>query len=283
MRFWVPLGGLGILFALLYVPVARDLYNVWDYDQNYSHGFLIPFFAFYLVWLGRDALAVLRPKPWNAGLVVIAAAVFMRLIGALVETVGAGTGGVFANGVSFILALAGFSLTFLGKEYFKKLVFPLAYLGFMVPLPGGLFAMITLPLQNYATAVTTAVLKIWGIPVLREGNLITLPGLTLGVVEACSGIRSLFTLLALSAIFALVFMVRHRPWQRILLFVSAIPVAIITNAFRVTATGVMSHYWGEEAAQGFYHDFSGWVIFIVAFAILATEVFFFNKLVDEVD
>ena len=281
MRFWLPLAGLAVALGLVYTPVVRDLYHIWDTDENYSHGFLIPFFTLYLIWLGKEDLARLRPEPWGVGMGLLVAAALMRLLGALVDTVGAGTGGAFANGLSLIMALAGICLAFFGRPYFKRLFFPLAYLCFMVPLPGGVFAMVTLPLQNYATAVTTAVLKIWGIPVLREGNLITLPGITLGVVEACSGIRSLFTLLALSAIFALVFMAKHRPWQRVVLFVSAVPVAIITNAFRVTATGVMSHYWGQEVAQGFYHDFSGWVIFIAAFIILATEVFFFNKLADE--
>lgn len=111
--------------------------------------------------------------------------------------------------------------------------------------------------------------------------MIHLPSMTLGVVEACSGIRSLFTLLALSAAIALTIVTRMHWALRVGLVLSAVPIAIVTNAFRVTATGFLSHYWGSEMAQGFYHDFSGWLIFLVAFGVLGLEAFLIGRLTEE--
>jgi exosortase len=114
--------------------------------------------------------------------------------------------------------------------------------------------------------------------VLREGNVIVLPNMRLGVVEACSGIRSLFSLLALAAAVALVLMPSTPRWAKLLLVASAVPIAILTNSFRVTGTGILAHWWGPEVAQGFYHDFSGWIVFMVAFVLLAGENLLLHKL-----
>ena len=278
-----PLFGVMGLMGWLYVPVLRDLWEIWETNENYSHGFLIPVIAGYMIWTDKEALAGMSVKPSLWGAVLIAASLFLLLVGDALESVVAGSGGLFVKGVSFPLMLAGMALLFLGPHVLKKLAFPLAYLLFMVPLPGGIFKMLTLPLQDYATGVTTSVLKLAGIDTFREGNIIVLPAMTLGVVEACSGIRSLFSLLALACAMAFIFIPKNQWVLRVLMVLSAVPIAIMTNAFRVTATGFMSHFWGSDMAQGFYHDFSGWVVFLMAMAILVIEVVLLSKLFGEME
>jgi exosortase len=149
----------------------------------------------------------------------------------------------------------------------------------MLPLPESIFITITLPLQSYATMVTTSALQLVSIPILREGHLIYLPSVTLGVTEACSGIRSLFTLLAGAV--ALSYFTLTLWWQRVLLVASVIPIAVLTNAFRVSGTGLLAHFWGAEVAQGFFHSFSGLALLIVASCILCAEIPFLASLPGE--
>ena len=277
------LGLLGLVFIAVFLPVLWALALIWWNNPDYSHGLLIPLISGYLVWSQKDELkrAPVRPNGWGGPLVVASIILLMLGKGATLLGGGYGTGGLFFMWLAFIGAVGGLVLLLLGLEFSKLLALPLLYLVFMVPLPGRVFEMVTLPLQTYATGVTTAALQLFGIPALREGNLITLPTMTLGVVEACSGIRSLFTLLALAAAIALSLMTKMPVWQRVLLFLSAVPVAIVTNAFRVTATGLMAHTWGREAAQGFYHDFSGWVIFVSATFLLTAEIFLLTQIAKE--
>ena len=277
MNLPVLLIGAGLL-GLLYVPVLADLWRVWWSNPTYSHGILIPFVAGYLVWSKRESLALTVAEPITWGGLILTIGLLLRICGEFVETVGAGAGGLFVKGLSLILVLEGLVLFLLGKRDFWRLGLPIAYLFFMVPLPAGILAMLTLPLQNYATAVTTSVLQLLDIPALREGNLITLPSMTLGVVEACSGIRSLFTMLALAVAMVLLFTPDQRWWQQLLLVGSAVPIAVATNAFRVTSTGLLAHFVGGEMAQGFYHDFSGWLVFVVAFLLLCGETLLLSRL-----
>lgn len=268
-----PLSGLLVLFGLLYLPVLRDLGYVWWTDPNYSHGILIPFIAGYLIWRRRKTLAEAAVKSSLWGEAILVAGLCLRLLGDLVDTVGAGTGGLFVKGISLMVVLAGLVLSLLGTDFFKRLVLPLGYLLFMLPLPAGAFALMTLSLQTWATAMTASALNLIGIPALREGNLIALPSMTLGVVEACSGIRSLFSLLALAGAIALLFFPPQQWWRQLLLVSSAVPIAVAANALRITATGVLAHFGGSEVASGFYHDLSGWVAFLAAFLLLCSEGF----------
>jgi exosortase len=193
--------------------------------------------------------------------------------------IGGERGALFLNGFSLIIVCSGMLLVLIGKEVVSKMVFPLVYFLFMLPLPDGIFAMVTTPLQSYTASITTTSLQLFNIPALREGNLIHLPSLTLGVTEACSGIRSLLTLLAGAAVLGHM-TVRHW-WQHLILIGSVIPIAIVTNAFRVTGTGLLAHYFGEHAAQGFFHGFSGWAILIMASFLICTEVFLLIRLPDD--
>ena len=277
-RPWVvPLGLLGVSFAALFGLVFGDLFKIWWDDPNYSHGLLIPLVSGFLIWRQREELARIAVEPRAVGIAVLLLAIAMLVVGMAVDVLGGGKGGLFVRGLATIMGLAGAVVLLTGWKHLKLLGLPLLYLLFMLPLPGRAFFAITLPLQSYATTVTTTVLRLWTIPVLREGNVITLPTMTLGVVEACSGIRSLFSLLALAVAMTLVFIPANQVGRRILFAASAVPIAILTNAFRVTATGLAAHYWGAEAATGFYHDFSGWIIFLTAFGLLSLELSMLNR------
>ena len=259
-------------FALLFGSVLGDLFHLWWQDPNYSHGLLIPLVSGFFVWRKRQELMQAAVTPHWAGAVVVLAGIVLLAFGMGVDVVGAGPAGLFVRGFAVVATLAGVLLFLLGWAHVRLLVLPLTYLLFMLPLPGKLFTAITVPLQAYATTMTTLVLRLWHIPVFREGNVITLPSMTLGVVEACSGIRSLFSLLALAVAMALVFIPGDRAWRRFLFAASAVPIAILTNAFRVIVTGLAAHAWGPQVATGFYHDFSGWIVFLAAFALLSIEL-----------
>jgi exosortase len=273
----LPVSGLSVLLGLLYLPAFRELVQVWWDDPNYGHGFFIPFLAGCMAWSRREKLGTLTVQPSAWGWLPLLAGLLLFIVGVAVEMVGGGRGGLFTMGWSFILTLTGLVLLLLGRDFCKQMAIPLAYLAFMIPLPFSVFSVVTVPLQAYATSATTSALHLFGIPALREGTLIHLPAMTLGVVEACSGIRSLLTLLA-AAVALGFFTHKLLRWQRLLLVGSAVPVAIVTNTFRITGTGVLAYFFGEGVAQGFFHGFSGWGIFFVAAVLLCAEVFALTKL-----
>jgi exosortase len=261
-EYWVY-GLTGLVLAAqvvwLYWPVLRALGAQWYVDSDYSHGFLVPFLSAYLVWERREKLLALPTVPSLWGIGALGFGLIMFLIG----SVGAE---LYAQRTSLIVVLAGLVLMVLGREFLRVLMFPIVFLLFMVPLPAIVVNAVSFPLQLFAAKTAVFCLFNLGIPVLREGNLIVLVGTTLEVAEACSGIRSLQALLALGTVFA--YFSQRVMWKRWALVLLSIPIAIAANAFRVSGTGVLAHYFGNEAAEGFYHTFSGWLIFVVAFALL---------------
>jgi exosortase len=282
LHILLPVGGLIVLLGLLYLPTFRELAQVWLDDPNYGHGFFSPFLAGCMVWSRRDKLDTLTVQPSAWGWLPLLSGLLLFIVGVAVEMVGGGRGGLFTMGWSFILTLMGLVLLLLGRGFCKQMAIPLAYLAFMMPLPTGVFTAVTMPLQVYATSATTSALQLFGIPALREGTLIHLPAMTLGVVEACSGIRSLLTLLA-AAVALGFFTHKLLRWQRLLLIGSAVPVAIVTNTFRITGTGVLAYFFGEGVAQGFFHGFSGWGIFFMAAVLLCAEVFALTRLTGDAE
>jgi exosortase len=173
---------------------------------------------------------------------------------------------LFLSRVAMIGTLVGGILFVLGWNHLKVLLFPLAILLLMIPIPTIIFNQIVFPLQLLASRVGETTLSAAGIPVLREGNVIVLSNTTLEVAEACSGIRSLVSLLTLGIVYG--YFIDTRTGVRAAIALSAIPVAIIANGFRVAGTGLAAHYYGPGAAQGFFHTFSGWLVFVVAFVLL---------------
>jgi len=258
---WAPIAFSVAAFAFLYRSVIAKLVYDWTYDGNFSHGFLIVPIAAYLVWERRKKLAATPIEPSVVGLVL--------LVGSL-ATLAAGILGaeLFLSRVSMIGVIGSVVLFTTGWRFLRVLMFPLAFLLLMIPIPAIIFNEIAFPLQLLASRCAEWTLSTAHIPVLREGNIIVLANTTLEVAEACSGIRSLISLVTLAIIYG--YFTDDRIWARIVLTLAAIPVAVAANAARVAGTGVAAHYYGPEAAEGFFHTFSGWMLFVVAFVMLFT-------------
>jgi exosortase len=259
-RSWVWLvAGLGVLVAFLYSGILGLLVENWWTDPNFSHGFFVPAFSILVVWQRRKALASIPLEPSWSGLGIIVLALLVYLLG----VIGAE---LFLSRSSFILLLAGLLIYFLGWGYFRALIFPWAFLFLMVPLPTLVLNEVTFPLQFLASGLASSLLALVGVPVLREGNVIQLPTMSLEVAAACSGIRSLVSLLTLAVIYG--YLVESSTFIRVSLALGAIPIAIAANSLRVMGTGLLGLYWGPDKAEGFFHAFSGWVIFILALGML---------------
>ncbi|HYG80683.1 MAG TPA: exosortase [Pyrinomonadaceae bacterium] len=281
---WKPVAVTAAL-AFVYYSVLAKLGHDWWVDENYSHGLLIPVVIAYILWLERERLARAAQKPagfWGGLLVVLA------ILGLWVGTAGAE---LYVQRMSLVLMLAGVAVYFWGWRLLRLLAVPVALLVLAIPIPAIIFNKIAFPLQIFASKCAVWAMRLFDIPVLRQGNVIELmpkgarETKRLEVVEACSGIRSLMTLLTLAVVFAYFTRPRSKGdggggggwlpnlksygfWRAAVLVGSAVPIAILTNALRVSGTGVLSHYYGTEVADGFFHSFSGWVVYIVAFLLL---------------
>jgi len=255
---WVTWAWFGALLLLSYASVLWRLVRQWDSDPDMGHGFFVPLVVGFIVWQKREELRALPPAPNWWGLAVV-------LYGGLqlwIATLGAE---LFLARTAFVVSVVGIVLLLGGTAWVRALAFPLFLLLFMVPIPTVVYNSITFPLQLLASRVSTQALDLMQIPVLREGNVLELAEQKLSVVEACSGIRSLLSLTFLSLVYGYFF--ESKMWMRVLLFIATIPIAIVANASRVTLTGVLTEY-KPELAEGFFHTASGWVIFMVALAIL---------------
>jgi exosortase len=246
-------------FVILYYQVIASLVSNWWDNDNYSHGFLIVPIALYFAWERRAALKKAEKAPSLLGLAVVAISLAMLIAGTLGSE-------LFLPRVSMLGILAGAILFLFGWNHLKILILPIAFLLLMIPIPAIIFNQIVFPLQLLASRFGESAILICQIPVLREGNVIHLANTSLEVAEACSGIRSLITLLTMGIMYG--YLLESRLWARILLTAATIPIAIIANGIRVAGTGVAAHFYGAEAAEGFAHTFSGWIIFVVALIML---------------
>ena len=249
------LGGL----LLVYWSVINGLVEAWSTDDNYSHGFFIVPLAAYFAWERRRAFAAAPVRPALLGVIVVAGSMAMLVAGLLGAE-------LFLSRVSLIGAFAGSILFLFGWQRLRIMLFPLAFLLLMVPLPALIFNKIAFPLQLLASNVGESSINALDIPILREGNVLILANATLEVAEACSGIRSLVSLFTLGIVFG--YFVDRRPWVRAAIALSAVPVAILANGLRVASAGVAAHYFGPAGVEGLFHDFSGWVVFIIAFLMM---------------
>jgi exosortase len=244
-----------VALGWLYADVIPALVRQWTADPDYSHGFFVVPLAAFFIWERRDALARTPVRPHLAGLVVLAASLIVFIAGRYGSE-------LFLTRVSMIGVLAGLILFLAGRAYLRILVFPLAFLLFMIPLPAIVFNQIAFPLQLLASRLGEMTISASGVPVLREGNVLLLPGRTLEVAEACSGIRSLLSLLMLAIVLG--YFSERRIGPRVAIAIAAIPIAVIANAIRVAGTGLASYWISPAAAEGFFHSFSGWLMFVVA-------------------
>jgi exosortase len=291
-HLWKPVA-IAAALVFVYASVLTKLGQDWWEDENYSHGLLIPFIIGYILWGERDRLRRVpeRPLLWLGG-----AGVLFALVSLWAGVAGAE---LFTQRMSLVLMLASVIVYFWGLRLLRFVAVPFALLVLAIPIPTILFNKIAFPLQLFASRCAVWAMRLFDIPVLRQGNVIELMPLNattpkrLEVVEACSGIRSLMTLVTLAVVFAyfthpksdagaadaggggrslggraLRTLKSYGFWRALLLLLSAVPIAILTNALRVSGTGVLAHYYGTQVADGFFHSFSGWVVYIAAFVLL---------------
>lgn len=260
IREWIPWPTvLFLLTFLLYAPVLKQLVLQWWSDPDYAHGFFVPLFSGYVFWQQRARWINSEVAPSNFGFLVMLFGVVLLLGGSLGAE-------LFTSRFSLLVLLAGMLLFLGGWERLRSVSFPLGFLIFMIPLPAIIYNQITFPLQLLASRVATSWLEFIQVPVFREGNILNLPNYSLEVVEACSGVRSLMTLISLAVAYG--YLADRRPWVRFALPVLMIPIAIISNATRIVGTGFLTYHFGPQAAQGFFHEFSGWIIFVVALILM---------------
>ncbi len=255
----LPLALLALLLVLLYRGVALKLVMDWYELPDFSHGFLIPFFAAYLVWIKWDALRSTPVRSSWTGLPFV-------LLGLLLLLTGRFGADLFLSRISFLLLAGGSVWMLFGRSVVSQLKFVFLVLLLAIPLPAVLFNQITFPLQLLASRMASALLPLAGVPVLREGNVIQLPAMQLEVAEACSGIRSLLSLFTLALIYG--YFLEKSTARRVVLAVASVPIAVAANAARIFGTGLCVQYWDPDKAMGFFHEFSGWLMFLVSLSFL---------------
>ena len=243
----------------LYIHVLTHLVLQWWNDPDFTHGFFVPLFSAFVIWQERSRLAALIPRPSWSGLFLLAFGMGVLILGQL----GAD---IFLPRVSLLIVLASLIVLFLGWNFFRALLFPWAFLFLMIPIPAIIFNHITFPLQLLTSKVASTTLPWMGVPVFREGNVINLPVMQLEVAEACSGIRSLMSLATLAVIYG--YLMERKVAVRILLVLASVPIAVAANGLRIVGTGLLVQYWDPEKAQGFFHEFQGWLVFVASLAML---------------
>lgn len=256
---WWYLGLLAFLVGWLYLPIAVRLGVQWWNDPNFSHGFFVPAFAAFVVWNDRERIMDLSLKPSWWGLPIIMLGLMMLVLGDLGAE-------LFVSRASILVLIAGLVTFLLSWNHLRAVSFPLAFLILMIPIPAIVFNQITFPLQLLASKIASGILPVFGVPVLREGNIIGLPVMQLEVAEACSGIRSLMSLTTLAIIYG--YLSESRLWMRVVLAVASLPIAVATNSLRIVGTGLLVQYWDPDKAEGFFHAFSGWLIFVMSLLML---------------
>jgi exosortase len=256
---WWRASVLVLLVAWLYWSILFHLAKQWSSDANFSYAFFVPACSLFILWRDRVRLAQQPRVPSSWGLLIVAFALFVLVVGVLGAE-------LFLSRISLLLLIAGLVISLHGWQLFRAILFPWAFLILMVPIPALVFSQITLPLQMLASKVAAILLPLAGVPVLREGNVIHLSSMRLEVAEACSGIRSLLSLTTLAIIYG--YLVETRMWVRVLLAVASIPIAVAANSLRIVGTGLLVQYWDPDKAQGFFHTFSGWLVFVVSLAML---------------
>ena len=257
--FWIPAAILGVLLVLLYAKIGVKLVRDWYDIPDFSHGFLIPFFAAFLLWDKRREIEATPIQPSWTGLCLVIPGLCELLVGIF----GAD---LFLQRTSFVLLVAGVIWTLLGRQMLSTVKFVLFVLLLAIPLPTIIFNQITFPLQIFASSLASAILPLAGVPVFREGNVIQLPVMQLEVAEACSGIRSLMSLFTVAVIYG--YFLQRSTWRRVVLALAALPIAVAANVARIVGTGLCVQYWDPSKAVGFFHEFSGWLMFIVSLCLL---------------
>jgi len=256
-KYYQPLILIGLSF-FFYWPVITDMASDWYYDQNYSHGFLIPPLAILLFYLASKKFRKSGPNNL-AGLVLIAFAVIILILG----TAGAE---YFTSRFSYVILLSGIALLSIGWRNFKRAWFSFFFLLFMIPIPNIIYTTLTIPMQLFASRTTVSILHAASVPSILNGNMIFLPGYPLEVSEACSGLRSLFSLLALSLLIG--YLTMKGFWPICALVAMTFPIAVAANVFRIFMTAILAYAVSPKIAEGFLHNLSGILVFLTALVLI---------------
>jgi exosortase len=263
-RSWVgeywPVLLLAFVTLALYTPVLGRLTHQWYDDPNYSHGFFVPAFSGYLIWNNRRKIGAIKALPSAWGAILVLGSLAVLYLGSLGSE-------LFLQRISLVGVIAGLVVYFTGWRRLRAVAFPIFFLLFMIPLPAVIYNQTVFPLQLLASRLATSCLEILNLfPVLREGNLLLLDRYTLEVVDACSGVRSLTSLVALAMGYS--YLAERRLGIRVFLVLAMVPVAIVSNGIRVMITALLVNYFGISAGEGFMHSFSGLAIFLVSLMLL---------------
>jgi exosortase len=253
-----------------YWGTGAELVRVWSHDPTYSHGYIVVLFAVYLLWRRKDMLRG-DCAPSILGLPLLLAAALARVLGGFYHL-------VWVDEASLLPALAGICLLCGGKPALKWASLPIAFLLLAVPLPGSIGTALSLPLKRFATVASTYFLQVFGFTAVADANVILLEGHELGIIDACSGLRMLVVFFATAAMLAL--LVEERPLLiRLILLVSAVPIALIANVTRVTLTGILTETAGDAVAQKVYHDFAGWLMMAIGLVLFWAELLILARLI----
>lgn len=266
---WASLAAVAALVTIIFFDGLAELVHIWSGREEYSHGFLIPVISAFLIWQQKDKLQHIPFAGSWLGIVVVLLGIALFFLGELSTL-------YIIVQYSLLVVLAGVGLSLVGLRGLPLLVVPLVFLAFMVPLPPFLYNNLSAKLQLISSELGVAVIRLFGISVFLEGNVIDLGTYKLQVVEACNGLRYLFPLMSFAFLCAYLF--KQQMWKRIVIFLSSIPITILMNSFRIGVIGVLVEHWGTGAAEGFLHDFEGWAVFMGCVAILMGEMWLLARI-----
>jgi exosortase len=254
---------LGLCLLWSYWPTLGELAGRWSHDPQYSHGYLVPVFALYLIWRQRRQLAEMPVQSSRWGLALVAAGAALRLAGAYVFF-------PWLDALSLLPVLAGVCLLIGGWPALRRCWPAIAFLAFMLPLPYQLQTALAQPLQRTATLASVYLLETLGLPAVARGNIILINDTRIGVVEACNGLSMLVTFFALST--AVVLLIRRGLAERAAVLLGAIPIAVAANVLRITVTAILMETVGADAAGVFFHDLAGWLMMPLGLAMMGLEL-----------
>ena len=271
-RVLITLVALAGVFLLLYAATFKDLFQTWSTEEDYSHGFLIIPVSLYLVWRRKDELLKqpFHPNKWGIPILAVWAALYFLGYAGDIST--------FVT-YSMIVLILGTVITIAGNAIAKLVLFPILFLFFMLPIPSEIYTMLTNPLKLIATNASVWVLNLLNVPVYQEGNLMHLPHYSMQVVVACSGIRSLISVVALALLMGYVLFKSNV--KRSILFLFSLPISILGNILRITVTGLLAYHVSSEMAEGYSHTLAGLVTFTISFIVLFLGVYLIQWIAPE--
>lgn len=266
---WAIILGAVVLLGVVFVDAIKEMVQVWETREEYSYGYMIPFITLFLIWQRKDKL---EQVPFNGSW----AGIFIVVFGVLLSVLGDLSTIYVIVQYALLIVLIGMAISLVGSGGSRLIIVPLLFLVFMIPLPVFIYNILSGQLQLLSSELGVAVIRLLGISVYLEGNVIDLGTYKLQVVEACNGLRYLFPLASLAFIAAYFFKVSF--WKRAVVFLSSIPITVFMNSFRIGAIGVLVDRWGTEMAEGFLHDFEGWVVFMACIAVLVLEMWVLSRI-----